>query len=276
MALVGMDSYSYRLHLEDLDHPRDPFWFVQRTIHWRLGGCSFNPKHLRGWDDELIRGVGEACCAYDLYLELTTSGSDYARLCRRLILAAEVNARILRTSISETRFATSDDHRRALLQFALDNLRRLAEVAECVGVVLALDCQGDLTTEEIISTVQTVGSRHVRASFSNAECLKAGEDPVESAAALAPYLAGALLADCSLSSSGDLPAYEGCVLGDGRARAGEVYRVLRQSRPEMPITLQVSAGEPGGVLRTLAEEDERVCRSVDFVRSLEQNPLLVH
>jgi|GEM_PF-2036066 len=275
VANIGLDSFSYHLHLEDVDHPRDAQWFLQKVLGFGLNGCSFNPRHLRGWDEELIQGIGAFCDQHGLYLELTSSASDYARLCRRLILASEVGARMLRTVIAENHPGVSEEQRRVHVRFAVDNLKRLGEVAECVGVVLCISNCGSLTTAELAEVLGQVDSPFVRASFCNAEVPAAREDPVDSALTLAPYIAGVTLKDWRMCREGETDVHEGCALGTGQARVGEVYRILQQVCPKAPITVEVPTLSLGHTFHGLEEEEARVQQSVEFVKALDQDPVLV-
>ena len=269
MPGIGLDSFSYHLHLDDADHPRDAFWFLRRILDLKLNGCSFSPKHLRGWDESLIRDVGAFCQHHDLYLELASSASDYARLCRRLILCSEVGARMLRTHIAQVP-EVSEVQRSVHLSLAIENLKRLSEVAECVGVVLGIINRPDLTAAELAGILHRVGSPFVRASFCNAEALAAREDPLEAASALAPYIGAVMLRDLRVRDESGQLANEACIFGQGDGRIGEVFVILSRDCPKAPVTLA-----PRHALQSLEEEEAHVRQSVEFVRELDKHRVLV-
>lgn len=273
MACIGLDSFSYHLHLQDVDHPRDAFWFLGKVLELQLDGCSFNAAHLRGWDEDMIHAIGAFCDQHGLYLEITSNASDYARLCRRLILASEVGARMLRTFIAFPE--VSEEQRRVHIRFAVENLKRLGEVAECVGVVLGIGNQPNLTTTELVDILHQVNSPFVRVSFCSAEVLGAWEDPVEAAVGLAPYITAVTLKDWRVWREGGATIHEGCVLGEGQARVADVHRILSQICPKAPITLEIPTLGPGHTLHALEEEEAHVRRSVEYAKALDQERVLI-
>lgn len=269
MANVGLDSFSYHLHLEDVDQHRDAVWFMDKTLELGLGGCSFSPRHLHGWDETLIRNIGAYCDEHNLYLELTSSAADYARLCRRLILASEVGARMLRTFIADINSEAPAEQRRVQMSFVVENLRRLGEVAQSVGVVLGIGNRGSLRTSELTEILCRVDNEFVRASFCNAEVLAFWEDPVDSAISLSSHIASLTLKDWRVWRDGASFAYEHCALGEGHAMAADVYSMARQLCPKVPITLDVPTfSDSCG----FSEEDARVRRSVELIAALERDP----
>ncbi len=269
MAKVGLDSFSYHLHLEDADHPKDTLWFLERTRGLGLSGCSFSPQHLSGWEEETIRGIGAFCTQHDLYLELTSGASDYARLCRRLILASQVGCRMLRTFISDINADAPKEHRSVQLSFTVENLRRLGEVAECVGVILGIGNRGGLSTAELVDVLKRVDSPFVRASFCNAEVMAMLEDPVQALTELAPHVSGITLKDWCIWQEGETSAHDGCALGQGQAKVSEVYETARRLCAKSPITLEIATLSPVQTFASLEEEESRVRQSVEFVRSLD-------
>lgn len=271
---IGLDSCSYHLHFEDVDHPRDTLWFLRRVVDLALSGCSFSPGHLRAWDEETLHRIGDFCDQHNLYLQLTSSASDYARLCRRLILASEVGASMLQTCITQISPSVSEVQRRVHIRFAVENLKRLGEVAECVRVVLGISNRCGLTTTELADVIEQVNSPFVRVSFCSAEVLASWEDPVEAAVAIAPHVAGITLKDCRVYRVGPDVVYESCELGKGEARVADVYRVLRRSCPQAPLTLKLS-GDASRTLYSLEDEDAHVRESIQFIRALDPDRVLV-
>lgn len=275
MAPVGLDSFSYHLHLEDPDHQRDAAWFLEKTLGLGLAGCSFHPSHLQGWEDELIHGIGAFCQLHNLYLELTSAALDYARLCRRLILASQVGCRMLRASTQDISISSPADQRRIQINFVVENLKRLGEVAECVGVVLALTNRSTLSTAELIDVLRRVDSPFVRASFCNADVLAVLEDPLDAARELAPFIAGITLKDWCHTLDGQTIRHDGGVLGQGQAKVGEVHRMLREMCPRAPITLEIPTLSPVTTAESLEVEESRVTQSVAYIRSLEEDSVPV-
>lgn len=272
MADFGLDSSSYHLHLEDANHPRDTRWFLDRILELGLQGCSFSPRHLCGWDEAILSEIGQFCGHHNLYLELTSSALDYARLCRRLIVASQVGARMVRTFIADIQPHASEAQRRTHVRFAIENLKRLGDVAECVGVFLGIGNKSHLTTAELSDVLAQVNSPFVRASFCNAEVLTTWEDPVDAAIGLSSHTVSVMIKDWRVYRNGALFIQEDCALGEGDAKVADVYRVLRNACPRAPITLEVPLMSATQAVHSLQDEEARVTQGLAFLRALDKQP----
>lgn len=271
MVKLGLDTFSYHLHLEDVDHPRDAYWFLKRVVDLGLDGCHFDPRHLRGWDEGLVRSIGRFCEAHGLYLELGCGGFDYARVSQRLALAASAGARMVRTFIGGERHKVPEGRRSEVISYTIENFKRLGDVAEHTGVVLALQNHEDLTSGEVLAILAAVDNPCVRACVDNANALCVWEDPVECVRNLIPYLSAAHLKDWKHHWQQGIPVREGCALGRGDASVGEVYSLVRGARPDLPITLKIATIGPGHAPRTLAEEHANVLDSIGFIKALQED-----
>ena len=269
MLKLGLNSFSYHLHLEDMDNPRDAFWFLRKTLELGLDGCYLDPRHLQGWNEDLVSQIGEFCRKQGLYLELGSGGFDFARIARRLTLAAQFDARLVRTFIGGERQKLPEGHREKLLQSATESFKRLAEVAKSAEVPLGIENHEDLTSEEVIAVLQAVDSPYVRAVVDNGNCFAVWEDPVECAEKLSPYMVGNHLKDSKYWWDEGVLQREGCALGLGDARVAEVYPILRKADPDMPVTLEVPTVGPYMTVKTLREEEHNVLQSIEYVRKLE-------
>jgi sugar phosphate isomerase/epimerase len=233
-----------------------------------LQGCQLDPSHLQGWNETLVTEVGEFCLKHGLFLELGSAGADFERLSRRLVLGARVGARAIRTLLAGERNSMSDAQRAEFARDAIEKLKRLAEVAEGVGVPLAIENHRDFTSTELAEIVNEVGSPFVGVCLDNANALPVWEDAVECAKTLAPLAVAFHLKDWRQWWDEGVSVTEGCALGQGHARVAEVYQLMHEANPDIPANLQVVTAGPRWAVRTLDEEDANVIESIDFVRSL--------
>jgi sugar phosphate isomerase/epimerase len=271
MTKLGLDSFSYHVNMSKMDSKSAADWFLNQVVELGLRGCQFDPMHLNGWNEDLIRYIGSYCSRHSLYLELGSGGFDYERLSKRLLLASEVGARTLRTFIGGERYKTPPTVRKEWIGYTIENFQRLAEVAEKVCVPIALENHEDLTSEEIISILDAVQSPYIRALVDNGNALPVGENPVDCARRLAPYACACHLKDWKFYWESGIPMREGCPLGQGNACVAEVYHILRSAQPEMPITIEVPSIHFDHTPQDAEQEHYNVVESIQFIRNLDNS-----
>lgn len=270
MVRLGLDSFSYHLHMEDPENHRDVFWFIDKVTELELDGCHFDPMHIPGWDPALIRSIGKRCDELGLYLELGSGGFDFERLSKRLELASEVGARAMRTFIGGERYCTPADHRQNLIQWTISNFKLLAEVAERVKVPLLLENHEDLTSDEVIHILESVDSPYVKSLVDTGNALPVKEDPVECTQKLAPYAAATHLKDWKVWWDDGVPCRVGCPFGHGDGKLAQCYPILREAQPDMPVTLEVPTMIFTPDSGSICEEAINVQESVRYVKKLEK------
>lgn len=266
---IGLDSYSYHLHLEDIDYPRDTYWFLSKVVEYGLDGCHLDPRHLCGWNEDLICDIGEFCSDNGLYLELGGGGFDYERLSRRLQLSSKVGARLLRTFVGGERSKMPEERLQEVINNTIESFKRLSGVAERVDVMLAIENYEDFTSEQIIDILDAVGSPYIGACVDNGNALAVWEDPVRCVETLIPYLVAVHLKDWRHWWEEGIAKREGCVFGQGDGRVADVYSVLRKANLDIPITLRIPTVKPDRLDCTLEEEEANVIKSIQFIRKLD-------
>lgn len=274
MVRLGLSSFSYHLHLEDMDHPRCIDWFLDKVAELGLDGCQIATRHLEGWNEDLVRSVGKVCSENGWYLELGSGGCDYARLADRLALSAEVGARLLRTFISGDASKLAPAARAAYIASAIESFKRLAEVAERVEIILAMENIDSLTTHEYVYILNRVNSPNFRMCLDTANPLRVWEDPVQCVKDMLPYIEGIHLKDWKHWWQDGIFKAQGCPIGQGDVDVAAIYRVIRTLKPDMPVTLEVPCIRPDKITYNLIEEEANVVESIHYVRDLElQLPL---
>ncbi len=264
---LGLDSFSYNLHLEHPSAPRDIRWFLDRLLGLGLDGCQVDPRHLRGWDATILQTVSSFCGEHGLYLELGTGGFGFDDISAKLEKAASAGARTLRTFHGGERHRMQPADVRQALDAASEALKRLSDVAERAGVVLAVENHGEFTSEELASLLRDVGHPFVRACLDTGNGMLVGEDPLECVRNLLPFAACVHLKDWEVRLEEDGPVWEDRPLGQGGAKAREVLTLLLSERPDLPVTIEVPTW--GSRERRCRErEDANVRESVRFARSV--------
>lgn len=269
MARLGLSSFSYHLHLEDMDHPRCVAWFLERVVDLGLDGCQVVTRHMEGWNEELVADIGRFCSEHGLYLELASGGFDFARLADRLTLSAAAQARLLRTFISGDATKLAPDARNAYITSAIENFKRLAEVAEKVGVILAIENIDGLAISEYLHILSSVESPYFRMCLDTGNPLRVWEDPVQCVKEALPYMAGVHLKDWKHWWQDGISKVRGCPIGQGDVDIAAIYRIIRTAKPDMPVTLEIPCLRPDGITYSLPEENYNVIESIRYIRDLE-------
>lgn len=268
MLKIGLDSFSLHRTLANMPPREAAALFLDRVLQLGLDGWQFDPMHLDGWDRSLVEEIGAMSQSNGLYLELGSGGFDFDYLIGRLELAAEVDARCLRTFVSWERAEVGEERVREIAGLAVPHLSRLGERAEGLGVPIAVENHEDLTSAELQEMLDAVGSSQVRACVDTGNALSVGEDPAECVHRLAPYAAACHLKDWSVRVRGGRLERTSRPFGCGDAKLAEVFGVLRAVRPDMPITIEQPFLNPR-TAGTAAEEEEGVRQAVEFLRALD-------
>lgn len=268
MVRLGLESFSYQYHLENLDAPKDIFWFLEKSISLGFHGCQINSRYLSGWDESLIRSIGKYCADNNIYLELGSAGYDYRQISDRLNLSGEIGARVLRTFIITGNEKLVQSQKKEFFEDVVETLRMLADVAEQNGVILAIENNEDLTSSEIALILSKVESPYVGACVDTGNALPLWEDPVDCVKNLAPYLVSTHLKDWKHWWDKGVSQRAGTPLGRGDVRIAEIYPLLRRANPDMPINLQIITTPVDGCVEPEWEE-RNVLESIDYVKALE-------
>lgn len=268
MVRIGLDSFSYNLHMEHPEEPQDVFWFLQRIVDLGLNGCQVDPRHLQGWDPDVVSRVGDFCRDNGLYLDLGTGGFDSAYLAGRLEVAHRAGAGSLRTFFGGHRHQMKPDEIRWGIEHAVEGLLGVRPSCEATGVKVGVENHEEFTADEILEIVQRVNHPMIGACLDSGNTLPVGDDPVEATRKLAPHTVCMHFKDWRVHWSDGVPRWEHCPLGEGEARAAEVFTLLRELRPELPITIENPTwGSCAPVTRE--DEEHNVTRSVEWVRDME-------
>ncbi|MCC6484412.1 MAG: sugar phosphate isomerase/epimerase [Armatimonadetes bacterium] len=268
MLRLGLDSYSLHRTLDALEPYSAVRVFLKKVKELKLDGWQFDPRHLDGWNKDLVREIGAISRGEGLYLELGSGGFEHDHLIGRLEMAAQAGARSLRTFVAPERIAVGAERVREIAGFAVPHLTRLAAAACDLGVPVAVENHEDLTSEELQQMLEAIGSDCVGACLDAANALSVGEDPAECARRLAPCTIACHLKDWSVRVQDGRLERTTRPFGSGDARLDEVFNLLRETRPELPITVEqpyIDPRDPGAP----DNEDAAVRQAVEYVRGLE-------
>ena len=235
---VGLDSYSYRLRLNGGGRKppdEDLRWFLDEVRNMGLDGCQLDPAHVDYERDSSVDRIGAMARERGLYLECGMGGTHPEQMVHRLRAARRAGARALRTFVGWDR-ATWQSRRAELRPMVVAHLSAAAQEAETLGLALSLENHGDLTSAEIRSILEEVGSPWVGACLDFGNNVAFDEDPLETVRLLAPFARSVHVKDV-VRRNGEVLT---CLIGDGLVDVPESLAILRrEANPLPPWTLEV-------------------------------------
>jgi len=270
----GLDSFSYHLHfgkhywVPTESGPRDVFWFLKRAHEIGYHGVQIDPLHVGSFEETHIRRIRDDAEERGLYIEFGTGGYEPGKIRSRLETANQLGARALRTFIGSDRKDPAEVRR--ALEKAVEALREVAPDAGRLGIPIAVENHEDLLAGELLELIERVGSPMVGACLDTGNSVTVGEDPLECVRILAPYAKSIHLKDGKprLDEDGRVIGVEGTALGEGDLDVIETVRIIREARPDIPMTIELPCRPKATEAETLAWEDEVVSRSARYARDM--------
>ena len=287
---VGIDSYCFHRYFGEIqarDAEEDPGkrWTAfdliayARTVHadgLSLETCYMNALD-RGFTRELRAALDEAgmervlAWGHPVGLEEGTSREALEDLKRHIPSALELGCRTMRITASGSPFSADLQAR-----FARDldpMLREALRAAEDQGVVLAIENHGDFDSDSLLRLLARIGSPNLRVTLDTGNLLSVGDDPVEGARKLAPFVAATHIKDLVLDTSapGSPPRYKGTPTGRGLVRVPEILSHLRAAGYAGLLCIEIHSLAPAW---KGTPEEELVRLSVDYLRPLAEQAVL--
>jgi sugar phosphate isomerase/epimerase len=163
-----------------------------------------------------------------------------------IAFAPELPVTLVRLVVGSPR-RRRDDHVHEQIARTVAPLGEAARAAGDAGVVLAIENHADLRAVELVELLERVGDPVLGICLDTANALRVGDDPVDAARVLSPWVRMLHLKDCE--------APDGSVTGPRSLPYGQgvvpLEAVLEAVRPTDPLTC-VELGDLGG-----GEVDER-------------------
>lgn len=232
---VGLDSYSYRyaagLWGWRSEAVLSPEGYLERAKELGLAGVHFaDLGHFPSLETEYLSCLRTKAEQRGLYLELGTGGTDPRHLEMALHVAATLGSRVLRTFVGAFRWH-ADAPARETIERAAEGLRQVMPLAERLGVRIAVENHLDLTTEEMLTLLERVGSEYLGVCLDTGNPLGLLEDPVAAAEALAPYTFTTHLKEFKAVLRRAGLVLRGTALGRGDVPNAEIVAILRARNP---------------------------------------------
>lgn len=239
---LGIDTNSFRLATGLFDfrasRPMRLTDIIRVAGELGLAGVHVaNVRLLESRDDAYLSDVRQMAQQQGLYLELGIHGTDVDELREGMHIASRLGCGIVRTFVGADRGQGWAAWRQQLDR-AVEGLKQTVPLAQEMGVVVAIENHGDLTSPEIVSLLDKVGSDQVGVCLDTGKSLLVVEDPLLAAQNLLPYVVTACLSDYRLVSTPRGAAIVGCALGQGVVDLLAIVQLLRQRTPDLHLNVE--------------------------------------
>lgn len=253
---VGLSTYAYFWRSSDrVPAPLTLADMLRDTA--RLGAdvfqiCDYAP--LAGLSRGELAEVRSLADDLGLVIEIGTRGTDPAHLARHLEIAQELGARLVRSM-----WTSGDD--RPTLDENVARLREVLPAYESAGVTLALETYEQVSTADLVSLVEAVGSSCLGVCLDPANTVARLELPADVTARVTPHVVNWHVKDFDFTREDGWVGFSlvGVPLGTGKLDYSGVLRDLPDAGPDgRPITRVVEhwlpwQGDPETTTRLEAE-----------------------
>jgi sugar phosphate isomerase/epimerase len=251
---LGMvvNSYGVRLSADrkngSKDDLNDPLVFLEHCHRLGAGGIQLG---IGSRDKAYTARLREKLAAYHMYLEgsigLPRDRKDVERFTAEVRAAKDAGATVLRTVLLGGRryetFATAAAFRRWADQ-AFRSLGLAEPVVARHDMQLAVENHKDLRTEELTAVLKRLDSRHVGVCVDTGNSIALLEDALEVVEALAPWAFSTHLKDMAVAEYDNGFLLAEVPLGQGFLDLKKIVAILRRSRPEVRLNLEMITRDP--------------------------------
>lgn len=246
---IGIVSYTYHRFFGDVYEPvqTDPgvrwsmFDVVRKAAALGVDGILLDTGFYPSLDRAFLKDLARAMDAAKLERAVSwgnPSGLNTGRspeavqdLLKHIEVMELLGTNILRI-VGGSKRTAHEPHGPALERIANVIVEHCIRPAERAGVVLAYENHWDYTADEVLGLIRKVDSPWLKVTFDSGNALRVGDDPVEAARKLAPYIVCTNLKDIGEPTPGatDWRAGFPCVpFGHGRIDHAAICRIMEEA-----------------------------------------------
>ena len=268
---IGIDNYCYHEQLA----PNGPWSvddFLRRAAELRVDGVSLETAFLPSREADFLRRLREHLDVLNLDRVLAWGHPDGLQGGKRRAAADEIKeylrcavalgAKTMRIVAGSYR-TFHEDHGEQIRN-VVEILRGVVPQAEALGVVLALENHLDFTTTEVLRIVEGVQSPFLRITYDSGNAYRLGENPVEAARRVGPYVVATHIKDVMEGpAAADRPVtrWPSVPLGSGLIDLPGVFDALVTAGYTGLLCVEIDFLQWDGGSRDVA-----VARSVEYLR----------
>jgi len=222
--MIGLGTYAFFWqHSDKTNTPLSLTDMLQRTHD--LGGgvfqiCDYRP--VLDYDPAQLQRLKRTADDLGIILELGTKGIRHDHLSGYLRVAEALGVNVIRSMV------TAPDHRPTLAE-AEQLLRAQLPAFAAADVTIALETYEQLSSRDLVTLIETLGSDRVGICLDPANCVAALEHPLNVIARCAPYVKNLHVKDFAFTRRGGWVGFtlEGTELGKGLLPYDEMIRAVR-------------------------------------------------
>ena len=274
---LGYDAYSIRdFKWKDLQHIDYAVSLGLDAVQLSIPDdfASVEPGHLKKVRDyaaasgiELSAGTGCICPTNPAWNPAHGSPEQY--LAAGGAVARALGLTAMRVFIG----APTDRHARIPIQTHIDStlkvLRNARSRVQDLGLRIAIENHGDLTTRELLALIGEAGADLVGVNYDAGNPMWVMEDPAQTLEFLAPFVVTSHFRDSALFEHPRGAAFQWVAMGDGSINIGAVVESYQRLCPGKPVLLEIITGRPPQLLPYLEDEwwnGFRTTPAADFAR----------
>jgi len=268
--LVGIDTYSFHLafgaHPEFRPlRPMDLFAFMDRASEFGANGFQIDPMHLASREASYLAAIREEAAVRGLFIEHGIMSIRSAAIRAGVEECVALGANVLRAFIGFERYNPSTRIHEEIDR-AEKEIRHSLPMLHDIGVRLAIENHGDLTSTELVELVERIDDPAVGICLDTGNALAVFEDPLTAAERMIPFAVTTHFKDCAVIPTGSGFRVCGTPLGRGILPLEDLFRLIEEQGQVDRLILELPM-EPGGSEReSLEREEEAVRTSVAFLR----------
>ena len=261
--MIGLGSYAF--FWQHSEHARPPtilFDELKRTKELGLDLfqiCDYPP--IIAFSDEELRTLRSQAFDLGITLELGTKGIAPEHLERFLHIAALLDVRLVRSML------TAPNHFPSLLE-AETLLKKSLVAYEASGVSIALETYEQVSSVDLVSLAENIGSKHLGICLDPANCVAALENPREVIDRCAPYVNNIHIKDFAFTRRSGWVGFtlEGVELGQGLLDLDYMIETVGPLRKSINLVVEHWLTWRDDIVETARIENEWNVRNVAYLK----------
>jgi len=223
--------------------PFDAYSLIDLAVAHDLGGVEFPAtRYLANLSSAELTKARDYAALHNLFIVLDGGIVDAAELQTLLPAAREIGARTVRATVSSLLCGDRREVRATWPGYLAEIAARLRQVrglAEQTGVSIALENHQDLTSGELVALCEDLGSPFIGVNLDASNPLAVGEDPLNFARRILPYLKNVHLKDYYLYSTQQGFRLVRCPVGAGVLDVPGLLALCADGAPRATISIEL-------------------------------------